>query len=235
MMMFSRTMHRTTGSRALCFVQRRSLHLHEYQTKDLMEQFGVKVQVGRPATTATGAAAIAADILASNPSADLVLKAQIQAGGRGKGSFVKSRSLGGVQILKTVAEVEAKAELMLGDNLITLQTPPEGLPVDTVLVNEGIDILAEYYFAILLDRVVGGPCFVASRQGGMDIEKVAVESPEEIVVVPIDINVGVTEADIKVVSTAFGLTSVLLRKKLAVQIIALYDLFIASDATQVEM
>jgi len=122
---------------------RRSLHLHEYQSKDLLEKFGANVQTGKPATTPREAASVAAEILRSNPSAEIVVKAQIHAGGRGKGYFINSGYQGGVKILSNLVDVESAAAKMLGDHLVTKQTSAEGQKVETVLINESIDILEE--------------------------------------------------------------------------------------------
>ncbi|GMI14568.1 hypothetical protein TrVE_jg10535 [Triparma verrucosa] len=215
--------------------QLRFLNLHEYQSKDLMESHLVKVQEGRSASTPAAAKDVAAGILSATPGADLILKAQIHAGGRGKGHFLKSGLKGGVKILSTADEVEGFADQMFGDNLVTKQTSEDGQTVNMVLVNKGINITDEFYFAILLDRGVGGPCIVASVEGGMDIEAVAEETPEKIVTVPIDIFKGVTDEDCKQISDAYGLTDPDLVAKCAKQIRALYGMFASTDATQVEI
>jgi hypothetical protein len=158
----------------------RHLNLHEYQSKDLLESFGCVVQRGRMAASAADAGSVAASLVAANAGAELVLKAQIHAGGRGKGVFDNGYK-GGVKICKTPAEVSAAAARMLGARLVTKQTGPAGQLVSKVLVNEGIAIHRELYFAILMDRAHGGPVLVASTQGGMDIEEVAEKHPGAIV------------------------------------------------------
>ncbi len=199
-----------------------------------MESHGVVVQQGKSAVDPLAAGKVAEGILEANPGADLILKAQIHAGGRGKGHFINSGLQGGVKILKSAGEVESFAKQMFGDSLVTKQTGPEGQTVNAVLVNKGIDIKDEFYFAILLDRGVGGPCIVASKEGGMDIEAVAETNPDAILTVPIDISTGVTDEDCKAVSEAYGLTGDLATKCHA-QVRSLYSMFQATDATQVEI
>ena len=211
----------------------RFLNLHEYQSKDLMESFGVVVQRGRMAATAADAGAAAREVLAANAGAELVLKAQIHAGGRGKGVFDNGYK-GGVKLCATAAEVSAAAERMLGARLVTKQTGPTGQLVTKVLVNEGIAIHRELYFAILMDRAHGGPVLVASTQGGMDIEEVAEKHPGAIITEPVDIMAGLGEPQARALAARLGLTGDL-ADKAARQFVALYKLFIATDATQVEI
>ena len=211
----------------------RFLNLHEYQSKDLMESFGVVVQRGRVASSAVDAGAVARGLLSANADAELVLKAQIHAGGRGKGVFDNGYK-GGVKLCSTAAEVSAAAERMLGARLITKQTGPGGQLVTKVLVNEGISIHRELYFAILMDRAHGGPVLVASTQGGMDIEEVAEKHPEAIITEPVDIMAGLGEPQARALAERLGLTGDL-AVKAARQFVALYKLFLATDATQVEI
>lgn len=199
-----------------------------------MEKHNVVVQIGSSADTPEKAKAVADQILEGTPDADLILKAQIHAGGRGKGHFLKSGLKGGVKILNNSAEVEKLSAQMFGDNLVTKQTSEDGQTVNMVLVNKGIDITDEFYFAILLDRAVGGPAIVCSIEGGMDIEAVAEATPEKIVTIPIDILKGVTDEDCDQVAAAFNLSGDLVEKCRA-QVKALYGMFCATDATQVEI
>ena len=211
----------------------RLLNLHEYQAKDLMETFGVRVQKGKMAASPAAAAAVAREILAANPKAELVLKAQIHAGGRGKGVFASGFKKG-VHITTAAAKVEELSAKMLGDRLVTKQTGAEGQLVSKVLVNEGITIHRELYFAILMDRAHQGPVVVASTQGGMDIEEVAARDPGAIITVPVDITKGLTEAQAGELAARLGFEGEL--KGMAVrQFRALYALFIGTDATQVEI
>ena len=209
------------------------LNLHEYQAKDLMESFGVVVQRGRMAASPEAAAAVAADILAANPKAELILKAQIHAGGRGKGAFSNGFK-GGVKVLATAAAVGETAAKMLGAKLVTKQTGADGQLCSKVLVNEGITIDKEYYFAILMDRAHGGPVLVASTQGGMDIEEVAEKHPEAILTEPVDIVKGLGEPQARALAGKLGLTGKL-ADAAAAQFLGLYKLFSATDATQVEI
>jgi succinyl-CoA synthetase beta subunit len=209
----------------------RFLNLHEYQSKDLMEKHGVTVQKGRMASSAEGAAAIAVEILKANPKAELILKAQIHAGGRGKGHFDNGFK-GGVKICSTAAQVQEYAGKMLGAKLVTKQTGPEGQQCSKVLVNEGITINKEYYFAILMDRAHGGPVIVASTQGGMDIEEVAEKSPGAILTEPVDIIAGLQPKQAASLAAKLGFTGKL-AEDAAKQFMGLYKLFAATDATQV--
>ncbi|XP_073771600.1 succinate--CoA ligase [GDP-forming] subunit beta, mitochondrial isoform X1 [Danio rerio] len=152
---------------------RRWLNLQEYQSKKLMQDSGVAVQRFFVADTASEALEAAKRLKAK----EIVLKAQILAGGRGKGVF-NSGLKGGVHLTKDPAVVGELASKMLGYNLTTKQTPKEGVEVKTVMVAEALDISRETYFAILMDRSCNGPVMVGSPQGGMDIEEVAAATPE---------------------------------------------------------
>ena len=213
--------------------QVRSLNLHEYQSKDLMEKFGVRVQRGTMADSPAAAAAVARGILATNPKAELVIKSQIHAGGRGKGTFDDGFK-GGVHFARSAEKASELAGRMLGRRLTTKQTAPEGQLVSKVLVNEGIKIHRELYFAILMDRAHAGPVIVASTQGGMDIEEVAHKSPEAIITEPVDITLGVTDAQAERLAKRLGFEGALAGAA-ARQFKALYALFIGTDATQVEI
>ncbi|MBN3284900.1 SUCB2 ligase, partial [Polyodon spathula] len=153
----------------------RWLNLQEYQSKELMQSSGVAVQRFFVADTAKNALEAAKRLKAK----EIVLKAQILAGGRGKGVFTSGLK-GGVHLTKDPAAVGQLAKQMLGFNLTTKQTPKEGVKVNTVMVAEALDISRETYFAILMDRACNGPVMVGSPQGGVDIEEVAASSPEKI-------------------------------------------------------
>ena len=209
----------------------RFLNLHEFQAKDLMESHGVIVQRGRMAASPDEAKAVADDILRANPSAELILKAQIHAGGRGKGTFSNGFK-GGVKVLGTAAQVKETAAKMLGARLVTKQTGAEGQLVGKVLVNEGISIDKEYYFAILMDRAHGGPVIVASTQGGMDIEEVAEKNPGAIITEPVDIVKGLSDAQAAKLAEKLGFKGKLAKQAVS-QFTSLYKLFVATDATQV--
>ena len=150
------------------------MKIHEYQAKAVLKNFGVPVPNGSVAQTPDEAQAIAAKL--GTPK--VVVKSQIQAGGRGKGRFVGT-TLGGV-VVTDAAEAGSVAKKMLGNVLVTKQSGPEGRKVRHVLVEEGMQIAAEYYLALLLDRAVQAPVFIASAEGGTEIEEVAEARPEAI-------------------------------------------------------
>jgi succinyl-CoA synthetase beta subunit len=154
------------------------MKIHEYQAKELLKKFNVPVPRGIVAHTAEEAFQAATE-LAVQP---VVVKAQIHAGGRGKG--------GGVKLAKTAEEARDLASQMLGMKLVTHQTGPEGREVRVLLVEEGLPIDKEFYLGIVLDRASGRPVFMASAAGGMDIEEVAAKTPEQIFKETIDPAVG---------------------------------------------
>ena len=156
------------------------MNIHEYQAKKLFEQFNVATPKGAPAETPEEAERVAAGLNTSN----LVVKAQIHAGGRGKGTFTNGFK-GGVKLCTTPAEAGELAEKMLGQTLVTHQTGPTGKVVRKVLVVESVDIAREVYVAILMDRASEAPVVVASTEGGVEIERVAEEHPEKIIREPV--------------------------------------------------
>jgi len=213
----------------------RFLNLHEYQSKELMAKHGVRVQKGLVATNEKEALE-AAEVLVKEGAEELVVKAQIHAGGRGKGHFNTGFKKGvhirsGPNRAKEIAE---SAKQMFGNNLITKQTGPEGQKVMKVLIHEGINFDREMYFAILMDRAYNGPVMVASTQGGMDIEEVAHSNPDAIFTQPIDVEKGVQPADTEKVARMLGFKGEEL-VDVQEQMAALYNLFITCDATQVEI
>lgn len=213
----------------------RHLNLHEYQSKDLMNKYNVRVQKGFMAETPEQARQVA-DRLVEEKAEELILKAQIHAGGRGKGHFTNGFK-GGVKILDgadRAAKVEELSKSMFGGHLVTKQTGPEGQLVQKVLVHEGITFDRELYFAILMDRAHNGPVIVASKQGGMDIEEVAEKDPDAIFTQPIDIVEGIQDHQTERVAKLLGFEGDAL-KDAQVQMKNLYKLFIGCDATQVEI
>ena len=156
------------------------MNVHEYQAKDLMREFNISVLNGGIAKTPDEAVEVAKKLGGSV----WVVKAQIHAGGRGKG--------GGVKLAKTLDEVKAHANEILGMTLVTHQTGPEGKLVNQILIEQGCDIDHEYYAGIVLDRNTGRVTFMASEEGGVDIEEVAANSPEKIIKVAVDPAVGFT-------------------------------------------
>ena len=157
------------------------MNIHEYQAKDLLQKFGVATPPGKSASMPEEAEQIARE-LGTN---DLVVKAQIHAGGRGKGTFANGFK-GGVHLCKSPEEVREIAAKMLGQTLVTHQTGPAGRVVNKVLVAKSVEIAREIYFAILLDRATAAPIIVASTEGGVEIETVAGKSPEKIMREEID-------------------------------------------------
>uniref|UniRef100_A0A8C9RUH7 succinate--CoA ligase (GDP-forming) n=1 Tax=Scleropages formosus TaxID=113540 RepID=A0A8C9RUH7_SCLFO len=216
-------------SKSLQSNPRRWLNLQEYQSKKLMQDSGVTVQRFFVAETPSAALEAARKLNAK----EIVLKAQILAGGRGKGVF-NSGLKGGVHLTKDPAVVGELANKMLGFNLTTKQTPKEGVKVKTVMVAEALDIARETYFAILMDRSCNGPVMVGSPQGGVDIEEVAAKTPELIFKEVIDIFEGVRDEQALRMAVNLGFKGPLERQA-ADQIKKLYDLFLKVDATQVEV
>ncbi|EFA83861.1 succinate-CoA ligase [Heterostelium album PN500] len=210
--------------------QVRHLNLHEYQSKMLMDKYGVNTQKWRVISNASEAQKAAKELNAK----ELVIKAQVHAGGRGKGTFIETGFKGGVQLCTTPQEAERLSAEMLGKHLVTKQTTKDGTLVQKVMIAESVDPSRELYFAILMDRASGGPVLVASPKGGVDIEAVAEETPELIFKEPIDIMKGVQPEQTLRLAKKLGFTG----DKVAVaqkQMENLYELFIKSDATQVEV
>src|SRR5438105_8236106 len=152
------------------------MNIHEYQAKELLQKFGVPTTRGKVASTPAQAEQIAREL----GDVDLTIKAQIHAGGRGKGTF-KNGFKGGVHVVKSPAEAREVASKMLGQTLVTHQTGSAGRVVNKVLVAEAAEIVREIYFAILRDRPTASPLIVASTEGGVEIESVAAKSPEKII------------------------------------------------------
>jgi len=211
-------------------LQARELNLHEYSSKALMDKYGVRTQKWRLATTPEEAESAAKDLNA----VEFVVKAQILAGGRGKGVFDNGFK-GGVHLCKTPNEARAFAEKMLGHKLITKQTSAEGSPVNKLMIAQSVDLARELYFAILMDRAYKGPVLVASPQGGMDIEAVAHETPELIFKEAIDITTGVKPEQTRRLAEKLGFTAEDKIRDAQEQMSRLYDLFLSLDATQVEV
>ncbi|MEO1170124.1 MAG: ADP-forming succinate--CoA ligase subunit beta [Pseudomonadota bacterium] len=169
------------------------MNIHEYQAKELLAKFGVGVPRGIAATSVDEAVAGAEQL----PGPLYVVKAQIHAGGRGKGKFKElgPDAKGGVRLAKSVEDVRQDAEEMLGNTLVTIQTGEAGKEVNRLYVTDGVDIKEEYYLALLVDRATGRVAMVVSTEGGMDIEAVAHDTPEKIATITIDPLAGFTEAD----------------------------------------
>jgi succinyl-CoA synthetase beta subunit len=201
------------------------MKIHEYQGKAILKKYGVAVPRGVMATTREEAEAAARDILGSGATG-VVVKAQIHAGGRGKG--------GGVKIAKSVEEAGEIAGKMLGMTLITHQTGPEGRIVRRLLVEETLPIEKELYLGILVDRGEGKPVFMASAAGGMDIEQVAENTPDAILKQYIDPGMGLEPFQARKIAFALGLKPAQINS--AVQFLTgLYRAFLETDASLVEI
>ncbi|PYJ04857.1 MAG: ADP-forming succinate--CoA ligase subunit beta [Verrucomicrobia bacterium] len=184
------------------------MNVHEYQAKSLLAQYGVAVPPGGVCDTAEAAQTIAEGLFA-NGERLIVVKAQIHAGGRGKGSF-KSGFQGGVKLCKTAEAVRETAKAMLGQLLVTKQTGSEGRLVSKLMVAGAPDIQKELYLAVLLDRSLSRPVVMASTEGGVDIEEVAAKTPEKIIKEAIDPAVGMMPYQARKLATALGLRGELL-------------------------
>ena len=205
------------------------MNIHEYQAKQLFERFGVATPKGIAAATAQEAAQTARNMGLSQ----YVVKAQVHAGGRGKGTF-KNGFKGGVHVVKSVEEVEEVAGKMLNQVLVTKQTGETGKLVSKIMVAEAVDLKKECYFAILQDRARECPVIVASTEGGMDIEEVAATRPEAIIREHIDPALGILPFQALKIAVALGLTGPLLRQTTKL-ITNVYKLFTALDCSLVEI
>jgi succinyl-CoA synthetase beta subunit len=205
------------------------MNIHEYQAKKLFERFNVATPKGAPAETPEEAERVAAGLNTSN----LVVKAQIHAGGRGKGTFTNGFK-GGVKLCTTPAEARELAEKMLGQTLVTHQTGPTGKVVRKVLVVESVDIAREVHVAILMDRASEAPVVVASTEGGVEIERVAEEHPEKIIREPVNPLLGLQPFQALKLGRRLDFRGDQL--KAASKLLAnLYNLFVSLDCSLVEI
>ncbi len=208
------------------------MNIHEYQAKQLLKQYGVAVPPGEPCTSVEGARAIAEKLFGSGQKL-LVIKSQIHAGGRGKGTF-KHGFQGGVKLAKSVADAVSLAENMLGKTLVTKQTGPEGRMVSTILVAGAETIKREFYLAVLLDRANSRPLIMASTEGGVEIEEVAEKTPEKIIKEWVDPAVGLQAYQTRKIAQALGLKGDLFNQ--ACKLIAgVYKTWWECDASMVEI
>jgi succinyl-CoA synthetase beta subunit len=201
------------------------MKIHEYQAKEILQRYGVPVPAGRMATSAKQAYEIAKSLKTEANSA-VVVKAQIHAGGRGKG--------GGVKVCKSADEARDRADEMLGMMLKTKQTGPEGQQVRKVLIEEGVNIAREIYAAFILDRESKRVTGMISGEGGMDIEEVAHKSPEKIVKFTIDPSLGLMPYQVREACFRIGLEPQYHSKALKL-IRGLYEAFVGTDASIVEV
>ena len=197
------------------------MKLHEYQAKEILGKYGVPTPKSRLARTGSQAATAAFEI-----GGTVVVKAQVHAGGRGKG--------GGVKIVESPEAAEQAAEKMIGTNLVTFQTGPEGVPVNSVLIEEGIEIENELYLGMVIDGASKGVVVIASEAGGMNIEEVAETSPEKILQIPIDPVLGLQPFQGRKIAYGLNLGQEHIR---SVTSLAqnLYRAFIETDASLVEI
>jgi succinyl-CoA synthetase beta subunit len=208
------------------------MNIHEYQAKELLAKYGVPVPAGYPAMSVDEAVEAAQRL----PGPLWVVKAQIHAGGRGKGKFKElgDSAKGGVRLAHSIDEVREHAAEMLGKTLVTIQTGPHGKQVQRLYITDGVDIAKEYYLAILVDRETGRPAIVASTEGGMDIETVAHDTPEKIRTMTIDPATGLMPHHGREVAAALGLSGDL-AKQCAKTLGSLYQAFLGTDASQIEI
>ena len=205
------------------------MNIHEYQAKELLQKFDVATTRGRVASTLEEAEQIAREL----GDVDIVVKAQIHAGGRGMGTF-KNGFQGGVHVRRTPDEVRDVALKMLGQILVTHQTGPAGRKVNKLLIAESADIAREIYLAVLLDRATAAPVIVASTEGGVEIEAVAAKSPEKIIREPIDSLAGLQPFQTRKLAKELGFESSQL-KSASKLFEGLYRTFIAYDCSMVEV
>ena len=208
------------------------MNIHEYQAKQLLAQHGVAVPPGNVCFSAEEARTIAAKLFGSGEKL-AVVKAQIHAGGRGKGTF-KSGFKGGVKLCKSADEVFEVAKAMLGNVLVTKQTGPDGRLVSKLLVAAAPDIKKEFYLAVLLDRATSRPIMMVSREGGVDIEEVAAKNPAAIVKESIDPAVGMMPYQARKLAQALGLSGDLIGAA-AKLLLGVYSTWWECDASMVEI
>jgi len=198
------------------------MNLHEYQAKQVFAEFGVPVPLGKPARSAKEAVNVAKELGGGR----WVVKAQVHAGGRGKA--------GGVKLCDGIEEVEAFSKKLLGTNLVTPQTDEIGLPIETLIVEEVKPIDRELYLSAVVDRATKRIMFMASEAGGMDIEEVAEETPEKILLCEVDPAAGLQPYQARIIAFKMGLEGKQVGQLFKVMS-GLLDMFIAKDASQVEI
>jgi len=220
---------RLLTSRTPLVTQHRKLNLHEHYSLALLDQEGVGVPRGAVAKTPSEVKSIIEGFGLS----DAVLKAQVLAGGRGKGHF-SSGLKGGVKICYNIEEAVSSSEGMLGHTLFTKQTGEQGRPCNDVLVCERVYCRKEFYFAIVMDRAVNGPCMIVSTQGGMNIEDVARDTPDAIHKIPVDIEAGISDKEMEAVADVLDLQGDQ-RVQLKSHVEKLYNLFVKYDSTLLEI
>ena len=208
------------------------MNIHEYQAKELLAKFGVGIPAGIAALTVEEAVAAAKQL----PGPLYVVKAQIHAGGRGKGKFkeLPADAKGGVRLAKSIEEVETFAREMLGNTLVTIQTGDAGKQVNRLYVTDGVDIAKEYYLSMVVDRATGRVALIVSTEGGMDIEEVAHSTPEKITTIVIDPAEGFQPHHGRAVGYGLKLEGEL-NKQAQVVSKQLYEAFMALDCAMLEI
>jgi len=208
------------------------MNIHEYQAKRLLKSYGVPVAEGRAAFSAAEAEAAAKEL----PGPVYVVKSQIHAGGRGKGKFREASAgdKGGVRIAKSAREAAEEAKRMLGATLVTKQTGPAGKQVNRIYIEDGADIAKEFYLSALVDRGAGRIAFIASTEGGMNIEEVAKETPEKIVTIRIDPASGVMPHHGRRIASALKLQGAAWKQCVAL-VETLYAAFVEKDMSLLEI
>jgi succinyl-CoA synthetase beta subunit len=202
------------------------MKIHEYQARELLQEAGVPVPAGIVVRTSTDAGKAFDELNRRHGAKLAVVKAQVHAGGRGKG--------GGVKLVRSSDEARDAAKAILSKPLVTPQTGPEGVPVDTLLIAAGVDIDKEYYLGITVDRQLGGPVLIASAEGGMDIEEVAATAPDKIIKEPVSPIQGLSPYQARKVAYQLGFTGQQVRAagKIMHQ---LSELFMNTDANLIEI
>jgi succinyl-CoA synthetase beta subunit len=208
------------------------MNIHEFQAKQLLKQYGVAVPSGEPCRSVAEAQAAAERLFAAGHKL-IVIKSQIHAGGRGKGTFAHGFQ-GGVKLAKTLDEAVNFASNMLGKTLVTKQTGPEGRVVQTILVAAAEKILREFYLAVLLDRATSRPLIMASTEGGMDIEEVAEKHPDKILKESVDPAVGIQPFQARKIAAGLGLKGDVFNAAVKL-IMGVYKAWWESDASMVEI
>jgi len=208
------------------------MKIHEYQAKELFEEAGIAVPKG-VATSSVDEAVKAAEEMKANGTELFVVKAQIHAGGRGKGRTKKNNAKG-VILCRSIDEVREAAESLLGDVLVTIQTGEEGQEVKTIYVTDGVDIEQEFYLGILLDRAKSQNVIMVSTEGGVEIEKVAEETPEKIVKEWVEPGMELFPAQARRLAFALGFEGAAFKKAVKF-IMALYNFYVEKDANMVEI
>jgi succinyl-CoA synthetase beta subunit len=208
------------------------MNIHEYQGKAVLKEYGAPVSAGFPALSVAEAVEAAKKL----PGPLYVVKSQIHAGGRGKGKFkeLPADAKGGVRLAKSIEEVEAHAKEMLGNTLVTLQTGPAGKQVNRLYIEDGSDIAKEFYLSALVDRETSRVAFVVSTEGGMDIEKVAHDTPEKILTFSVDPATGIMPHHGRTVAKALGLSGD--QAKQAASVLGqIYAAFVGKDMAMLEI